>query len=92
VPTISSSLPARIRKLQEVLSSQQQPEQRGAASLDDVIYDLPTGTIPFSFTFNSVAYTGCKISTNGFITFGTTAPSANGSTTGYTPLSATHSL
>ncbi len=61
----------------------------GAASLDDVIYDLPTGTIPFSFSFNSVAYTGCKISTNGFITFGTTAPSANGSTTGYTPLSAT---
>lgn len=61
----------------------------GAASLDDVIYDLPAGTIPFSFTFDNVAYTGCKISTNGFITFGTTAPSATGSTTGYTPLSAT---
>ncbi|MBL7924299.1 MAG: T9SS type A sorting domain-containing protein [Bacteroidia bacterium] len=61
----------------------------GAASLDDVIYDLPAGTIPFSFQFNSTAYTGCKVSTNGFITFGATAPSANGSTTGYTPISAT---
>lgn len=61
----------------------------GAASLDDVIYDLPAGTIPFTFTYDNIAYTGCKISTNGFITFGTTAPSATGSTTGYTPLSAT---
>lgn len=61
----------------------------GAASLDDVIYDLPAGTIPFSFTYDNVGYTGCKISTNGFITFGTTAPAASGSTTGYTPLSAT---
>lgn len=61
----------------------------GAASLDDVIYDLPAGTIPFSFLFDNVAYTGCKISTNGFITFGTTAPAASGTTTGYVPLSAT---
>lgn len=61
----------------------------GSASLDDVIYDLPAGTIPFNFLYDNVNYTGCKISTNGFITFGTTAPSANGSTTGYVPLSAT---
>ncbi len=61
----------------------------GAASLDDVIYDLPAGTIPFTFLFDNVGYTGCKISTNGFITFGTTAPAASGTTTGYVPLSAT---
>lgn len=61
----------------------------GAASLDDVIYDLPAGTIPFTFSFDNVGYTGCKISTNGFITFGTTAPAASGTTTGYVPLSAT---
>lgn len=61
----------------------------GAASLDDVIYNLPTGTIPFNFSYNGSAYTGCNISTNGFITFGTTAPAASGTTTGYTPLSAT---
>ncbi|MFN8154279.1 MAG: T9SS type A sorting domain-containing protein [Bacteroidia bacterium] len=61
----------------------------GAASLDDVIYDLPAGTMPFTFTYDNVGYTGCKISTNGFITFGTTAPSASGTTTGYVPLSAT---
>lgn len=61
----------------------------GAASLDDVVYNLPTGTIPFNFSYNGSAYTGCNISTNGFITFGTTAPAASGTTTGYTPLSAT---
>lgn len=61
----------------------------GAASLDDVIYNLPAGTIPFSFTFDNVAYTGCNISSNGFITFGATAPAASGTTTGYVPLSAT---
>lgn len=61
----------------------------GAASLDDVIYDLPNGTIPFSFNYDNANYTGCKVSTNGFITFGTTAPAASGTTTGYTPISAT---
>jgi len=60
----------------------------GASSLDDVIYTLGTGTIPFNFTFDNVAYTEFKISTNGFLTFGATAPSATGSTTGYTPISA----
>lgn len=61
----------------------------GAASLDDVVYNLPAGTIPFNFVFNNITYTGCNISTNGFITFGTTAPAVSGTTTGYVPLSAT---
>lgn len=57
----------------------------GAGSLDDVIYNLPSGTIPFSFLYDGNSYTGCNISSNGFITFGTTAPSG----TNYTPLSNT---
>jgi hypothetical protein len=63
-------------------------DSSGIGSLDDVIYDLPAGTIPFSFIFDNTTYTGCKISTNGFITFGSIAPAASGSTTGYVPLSA----
>ncbi len=63
-------------------------DSSGNGSLDNIIYDLPAGTIPFSFNFDNVGYTGCKISTNGFITFGATAPAISGSTTGYTPLSA----
>src|SRR5690606_647474 len=31
-------------------------------------------TIPFNFNFNGVDYTTCRISPNGFITFGTTVP------------------
>jgi hypothetical protein len=61
----------------------------GAASLDDVIYNIPDGTIPFNFNYDNNNYTGCKVSTNGFITFGTTFPSATGTTTGYAPISAT---
>lgn len=61
----------------------------GAASLDDVIYTIADGTIPFSFNYDNNNYTGCKVSTNGFITFGSTLPAASGTTTGYTPLSAT---
>ena len=57
----------------------------GAPSLDDTIYNLPTGTIPFSFTFDGIPYTGLNISTNGFITFGIIPPVG----TSYTPLSAT---
>lgn len=60
----------------------------GATALDDVIYTLANGTIPFNFTFDNVAYTGFRVSTNGFITFGATAPAASGSATGFTPLSA----
>lgn len=56
-----------------------------AERMDDIIYNLPDGTIPFSFVFDGVGYTGLNISSNGFITFGTTAPS----TTNYTPISST---
>ncbi|MCF6132723.1 T9SS type A sorting domain-containing protein [Flavobacterium wongokense] len=55
-------------------------------SLDDTIFT--TGTFPFTFTFNGIGYTTCRVSTNGFITFGTTAPASSGSTTGYAPISA----
>ena len=41
--------------------------------------------IPFTFTFNCIGYASLNISTNGFITFGATAPS----TTNYTPISST---
>ena len=60
----------------------------GAGSLDDIIYNLPASTIPFSFTFDGAPYTGLNISTNGFLTFGATAPASSGASTGYTPLSA----
>jgi hypothetical protein len=57
----------------------------GTTRMDDEIYNIPNGTIPFGFLFNGIAYTGCNVSSNGFITFGTTAP-----TTGtYEPISAT---
>jgi len=52
-------------------------------NLDDVTY--PSNRIPFSFTFNGVAYTNLAINTNGFITFGTTPPVA----ANYGPISAT---
>jgi hypothetical protein len=57
----------------------------GAGSLDDINYTLAAGTIPFSFVYDGVSYTGCTVSTNGYITFGSTAPT----TTSYVPLSAT---
>ncbi|MGV8113461.1 MAG: choice-of-anchor J domain-containing protein [Lentimicrobium sp.] len=57
----------------------------GAGSLDDVNYTLESGTIPFSFTFDGIGYTGLTINTNGYITFGATVPLTNG----YTPISAT---
>jgi hypothetical protein len=43
-------------------------------------------TIPFAFTFNGVAYTVVRLSSNGFLAFGTTPTPATGN---YTPLSAT---
>ncbi len=43
-------------------------------SLDNAVFNLTTGSFPFTFMFNGVGYTGCNISSNGFITFGTTAP------------------
>ncbi|MFM7015973.1 MAG: T9SS type A sorting domain-containing protein [Bacteroidota bacterium] len=57
----------------------------GTGSLDDINYTLANGTIPFNFIFDGVVYTGCTISSNGYLTFGTTVPT----TTSYTPLSAT---
>jgi PKD-like domain/Secretion system C-terminal sorting domain/HYR domain/Putative metal-binding motif len=57
----------------------------GAGSLDDVVYNVPAATIPFTFTYDGIGYTGLNISTNGFITFGALAPG----TTNYTPLSNT---
>jgi hypothetical protein len=56
-----------------------------AGSVDDVVFNLPNGSFPFSFVFDGIGYTGCNISSNGFITFGSTAP--GGGT--YGPLSAT---
>ncbi|MFN5346752.1 MAG: fibronectin type III domain-containing protein [Bacteroidota bacterium] len=46
-------------------------------SLDKAIYNLPAGTIPFSFKFENNSYTGMNVSSNGFITFGSLAPSSS---------------
>ncbi|WP_312078770.1 GEVED domain-containing protein [Chryseobacterium sp.] len=51
-------------------------------SLDDNIYPV---TLPFSFAFNGVPYTSLNVSTNGFLTFGATAPG----TSTYSPISST---
>ncbi|WP_286914355.1 GEVED domain-containing protein [Flavobacterium sp. UBA4197] len=61
----------------------------GSASLDDVIYTIPNNSIPFAFTLNNIAYSGAKVSTNGFVTLGATAPSSSltspiSNSTGYT--------
>jgi hypothetical protein len=55
---------------------------QSGSTLDDQV--SAAITIP-SFSFNGTAYTSIRISTNGFITFGTTAPTAST----YGPLSAT---
>jgi hypothetical protein len=47
-----------------------------SSSLDDEIYTLPSGTIPFNFRFDGANYTGLTINSNGYITFGATLPSA----------------
>jgi hypothetical protein len=44
-------------------------------------------TIPFTFYYNGIGYTSCNVSTNGFITFGSTAPT----NTNYTPISSSES-
>ncbi len=59
----------------------------GSGSLDDLTYTLAAGTIPFSFVYDGVSYSGCVVSTNGYMTFGATSPS----TTSYTPISASTS-
>jgi hypothetical protein len=51
-------------------------------SLDDNIYPV---TLPFQFSFNGTNYSAINVSTNGFITFGATAPA----TSYYTPISGT---
>ena len=50
----------------------------GNTALDAINYNLPSGTIPFAFKFNGVDYTGMNVRTDGYITFGTTAPSSSG--------------
>jgi hypothetical protein len=57
------------------------------SAFDSQIWNIANTTIPFNFNFNGTDYTGCNVSSNGFITFGTTAPL--GTTT--TPLSSTTS-
>nr|WP_294935514.1 GEVED domain-containing protein [uncultured Flavobacterium sp.] len=52
------------------------------ATWDDNVASV---TIPFTFTFNGTGYTSCNVSSNGFITFGATAPT----TTNFTPISNT---
>ena len=54
----------------------------GTNSLDDAIYPV---TLPFNVSFNNVNYSALNVSTNGFITFGATAPG----TTTYSPISGT---
>jgi hypothetical protein len=54
----------------------------GLPSLDDVNYPV---TLPFSFSYNGVAYNAATINSNGYITFGTTTPATNL----YVPLSGT---
>lgn len=47
--------------------------------------EVSTAQVPltFNFVYNGVTYTSCWVATNGFVTFGTTAPS----TTEYNPIS-----
>ena len=47
----------------------------GTTSLDDNVYAV-TG-LPFTFTYNGVGYTSFNINSNGYITFGATAPAGN---------------
>lgn len=56
----------------------------GATALDNVIYTLPAGTIPFNFYFNGASYNSCFVSTNGYIAF-SVAPSG----TNTNPISST---
>jgi hypothetical protein len=51
------------------------------SALCDVVYSVTS--LPFSFNFDGTSYTAFRVSTNGFITFGSAAPS----TTNYNPLS-----
>ena len=48
--------------------------------------DVSSVTIPFNFIFNGTYYNSCYVSTNGFITFGSTTPTNN-----YSPISSSES-
>ena len=54
-----------------------------AGTIDDAVFNLPAASFPFTFTYNGIGYTGCNISSNGYITFGATAPGVGN----YTPIS-----
>ncbi len=54
-----------------------------AAPWDDLSTATATAPLPFTFTFDGNAYNSCRISANGFITFGAPNPLNNN----YTPLS-----
>ncbi|MBC7411103.1 MAG: T9SS type A sorting domain-containing protein [Bacteroidia bacterium] len=54
-----------------------------AGSIDDKVYPI---TLPFAFNFGGAAYTSATVSSNGFITLGTTATPT---TSLYTPISST---
>ena len=43
-------------------------------------------TIPFNFNFNGTLYSTCNVNSNGYLTFGATAPL----TTGYTQIGRAH--
>ncbi|CAD7807865.1 hypothetical protein CHRY9390_01728 [Chryseobacterium aquaeductus] len=53
-----------------------------ATNLNSAVYPV---TLPFSFIFNGTSYSALNVSTNGFVTFGATAPA----TTTTTPISGT---
>jgi hypothetical protein len=48
-----------------------------ATNLNSEVYPI---TLPFGFNFNGVSYTSLNVSSNGFVTFGATAPSATNTT------------
>ncbi|MBK9194466.1 MAG: hypothetical protein IPO17_05625 [Flavobacteriales bacterium] len=61
-----------------VLVSQTTTTASNAGSLDDgTVYTLPGGTIPFTFTYDGVGYTGLTVGNNGSISFGATPMTAN---------------
>ncbi len=55
----------------------------GASALDAINYNLPDGTLPFTFYFNGNPYTGLNVRTDGYLTFGTVAPGSSA----YSPIS-----
>ncbi|MEJ5103592.1 Ig-like domain-containing protein [Chryseobacterium sp. MYb328] len=48
-------------------------DNTSTTNLNSNVYPV---TLPFNFIFNGTSYSSLNVSTNGFITFGTTAPSA----------------